>query len=130
MTTRPHTPTEVFEALAAALAARDWDAAAELYAEDVRVINRFDPDGPVEKTGRESVREFFTGLGSRLDSLTVEKAVLIEAADPEVLTVEFVFAASAGGGAAQFNLPAIFVLKVRDGQIIESHDHIGPRQAA
>ncbi|MEV1295426.1 nuclear transport factor 2 family protein [Pseudonocardia sp. NPDC049635] len=130
MVTTPTAPTEVFQALSRALAAHDWDAAAALYAEDVRVVDRFAPVAPVVRTGRESVREFFTGLGGRLDSLTVEQAVVIPAADPEVVTVEFSFAASAGGGAGRFVLPAIFVLRVRGGEIVESHDYLGPRQGA
>ncbi|OLL69901.1 hypothetical protein Ae168Ps1_6356 [Pseudonocardia sp. Ae168_Ps1] len=119
----------MFEALAGALAAREWDTAAELYAEDVQVTNRFDPDGPVTKTGRAAVRDFFVGLGSKLDSLTIERPTLYPGSDPEYLTAEFDFAAIAGGGAAKFTLPAVFILRVRDGLIIESRDYIGPRQS-
>ncbi|WP_098958758.1 nuclear transport factor 2 family protein [Pseudonocardia sp. N23] len=122
-------PAAVFDALARSLAARDWDAAAELYAPNVVVINRFDPDGPTTKTGRDAVREFFSGLGGRLDSLTIQRPDLTPGADEETLTAEFTLAASAAGGTVRFTLPAVFVMRVRDGQIIESHDYIGPRQA-
>ncbi|MFC5996271.1 nuclear transport factor 2 family protein [Pseudonocardia hispaniensis] len=121
-------PAEVFEELARRLAAREWDDAAELYAADVEITNRFSPDGPITSRGRDAVREFFTGLGGRLDSLTVIDAALTPGADPEMLTAEFSFAATAGGGGVHFSLPAVFVMRVRNGEIVASRDYIGPRQ--
>ena len=119
----------MFDALSRSLAARDWDGAAGLYASNVEVTNRFDPAGPVTNTGRDSVREFFFGLGSKLDSLTIQRPILTPGDDGETLTAEFTFAASVAGGSVHFTLPAIFVMRVRDGQIIKSRDYIGPRQA-
>lgn len=123
-----HTPQQVFQALAAALSNSDWETAAKLYAENVAVTNRFDPQGPTVRTGREAVREFFHGLGNHLDSVTVVDTVLTPAADPEVVTAEFALVAATTEQAQQFRLPAIFVLRVQQGLIIESHDYIGPRQ--
>lgn len=127
MATSSEGPTAVFDALARALAARDWPAAADLYAPDVTVTNRFDPSGPTTKRGRAAVHEFFADLGGKLDSLTVEHPVLTPGADGETLTAEFTFAAAAGGGRVHFTLPAIFVMRVVDGHIVESRDYIGPQ---
>lgn len=120
----------MFEELGRRLAARSWDEAAALYAQDVEVSNPFAPEGPTSSRGREAVRGFFTGMGGQLDSLTIVDATLTPGSDPEVLTAEFAFAATAGGGAVSFRLPAVFVLRVRDGQIVASRDYIGPRRAA
>lgn len=91
------------------------------------VTNPFAPDGPTTSTGRNAVRQFFAGLGGRLDTPTVTDPTLIDGADPEVLIAEFAFAATAAGGSVAFRLPAVFVLRVRDGRIISSRDYIGPR---
>lgn len=120
-------PATVFTTLSRALATRDWNAAAELYASNAVVTNRFDPNGPTTKTGREAVREFFAGLGEKLDSLTIEKSTLTPGSDGETLVAEFNFTATVGS--TKFELPAIFVMRIHKGQIIESRDYIGPRQA-
>lgn len=130
MTDSPQIPAAVFETLAERLAARDWEGAAQLYSPDVVVTNRFRPEGPEVNKGRDAVRAFFNGLGGRLDRLTVEDRILTPGHDPERLTAEFTFAATAGGGAVQFTLPAIFVMHVRDGLIVSSNDYIGPQQTA
>lgn len=121
-------PTDVFQSLAELLAASEWEKAAELYSLDVEVTNRFSPDGPTTNRGRKAVEGFFKGLGSQLDSLAVTDATLTPGGDPEMLTAEFDFSASSRGTA--FKLPAIFVMRVRGGEIIESRDYIGPRRAA
>lgn len=118
----------VFDQLRLRLAAREWAQAAELYAPDVEVVNRFALEGSTRQVGREAVAGFFTGLGGRLDSLSISDVMLYEGADPEVLVAEFSFAATAGGGTVAFQLPAVFVMRVRDGQIISSHDYIGPHR--
>lgn len=119
-------PVTVFGELARLLGERRWDDAARLYADDVRITHRFTPGATTTSVGRDAVRAFFGGLGDRLDDLTVDDAVLTPARDPEVLTAEFAFAATADGD--RFRLPAVFVLRVRDGLIVSSHDYVGPRQ--
>jgi ketosteroid isomerase-like protein len=121
--------TDVFRELASRLDNREWERAAELYAEDVVVTNPFAAEGPTTSTGRDAVRQFFVGLGSQLDTLAITDPTLTDGADPEVLVAEFSFSATAGGGSVAFTLPAMFVLRVRDGQIISSRDYIGPRRA-
>lgn len=120
-------PVAVFEELARRLGDRRWDDAALLYSDDVEITNRFTPDAATTSVGRDAVRGFFTGLGGRLDDLALEDPVLTPGRDPEVLTAEFAFAATAGG--ERFRLPAVFVLRVREGLIVSSNDYIGPRQA-
>ena len=128
MVTENTAPREVFGELAERIGRGAWEQVAELYAPDVVVTNPFAPSGPVSHTGRESVLRFFTALGGQLDSLTITGVRLTDGADPQVLVAEFVLSATAGGGAAAFELPAVFLIRVRDGLIVESRDHIGPRR--
>jgi ketosteroid isomerase-like protein len=122
-------PADVFREQAARLTSREWDRAAELYAEDVEIINPFAPERPTMNTGQDAVRAFFTGLGGRVDAVSITDATLTSGADPEVLVAEFSFSMTAGGGSVAYSLPAVFVMRVRNGQIVSSRDYIGPRRS-
>lgn len=48
--------------------------------------------------------------------------VVHETADPEVIVAEFRYLGSVGG--RSFQVPCVFVMRVRDGEIVESRDYI------
>lgn len=114
----------VFDELLAALAGGHWHAATDLYARDVVVRNPFDEQGP---KGRDAVEGFFSFLASRVSALRAEDVVVHETTDPEVVIGEFRFVGDGTDGAG-FEMPALFVLRVRDGAIVESRDYLGPRR--
>jgi len=47
-----------------------------------------------------------------------------ESGEPEVIIAEFTYHGRAGAGGDKFLRPAIFVLKIRDGQIVQSRDYL------
>ena len=92
---RPDSPREVFLALVNGVAEGRWEELPGLYAEQTHVVHPFDPlRGPALRT-RDELREHFrpTGAGPRLDT---------------------------GEAFAQ---PGIFVLRVRNGEIVSSRDY-------
>ena len=98
------------------------DQLAELYGAVTDVRHPFDPVGDVPMRTRGELREHFARV--RLDG--VERFEPVDAcihvtADPEVVVFEFAYAISAHG--TDFTVPCIFVIRVRDGQIVESRDY-------
>lgn len=73
---------------------------------------------------RAELREHFARAANQLAGLehfeTVD-AVVHATEDPEVVIFEFGYAISAGGH--EFTVPNIYVVRVRDGQIVESRDY-------
>ena len=51
--------------------------------------------------------------------------VVHETADPEVIVAEFRYLGSLDG--REFQVPCVFVMRVRDGVIVESRDYLNPR---
>ncbi len=47
-----------------------------------------------------------------------------ETADPEVIVAEFEYRGTVPGTGEPFALPGIFVIRVRDGQIVSSRDYV------
>ncbi|AGL15918.1 nuclear transport factor 2 family protein [Actinoplanes sp. N902-109] len=107
------------------------DAMAALYAEQTDVRHPFAPLGDTPLRTRAEVREHF----SRIDGEGVERYDVVDARvhrtdDPEVVIFEFTYAGSLRG--RDFAVPCIFVMRVRDGVIVESRDyadHIGMARA-
>ena len=100
------------------------DTLADLYAAHTRVDHPMAPLGiPVLRT-REDVRRHFAaaGTGFRPDDVRVEDLVVHQTADPEVVVAEFAYAGSAAG--RSFRVPCVFVVRVRDGHIVDSRDYV------
>jgi len=53
-----------------------------------------------------------------------------ETADREVIVAEFAYACTIAATGAAYRLPCVFVLRVRDGLIVESRDYIDPLATA
>ncbi|GAB3833501.1 nuclear transport factor 2 family protein [Dactylosporangium cerinum] len=123
------TPREVFLALVHGVSEGRWDELPDLYAEQTDVVHPFDPlRAPALRT-RDELREHFrpTGTGPELDRRPVNITVH-ETTDPEVIVAEFEYQGTAAG--EPFSLPGIFVLRVRDGQIVSSRDYFDHLTAA
>lgn len=119
-------PREVFQTLVDGVAAKkDPAELAALYAEQTDVVHPFDPERAPALRSRDEIREHFT-LGQATRGAFERKAVDIvihETTDPEVVIGEFAYEGTNTGTGESVRVPAIFVLRVRDGLIVESRDY-------
>jgi uncharacterized protein len=121
------TPEEVFLKLVHGVADRDFAVLPELYAEQTDVRHPMHPYGDHPLLTRDALREHFGGVGPQVaevvrfqpDNIRVHRT-----ADPEVIVAEFEYAGTIVASGQPFRVPAIFVLRVRDGLIVESRDYI------
>ncbi|WP_433009994.1 nuclear transport factor 2 family protein [Kribbella sp. CA-294648] len=121
------TPEEVFLRLVHGVADRDLEALPALYAEQTDVRHPMSPYGAHPLLSRDALREHFTGTGPRVaevvqfqpDAIRVHRTQ-----DPEVIVAEFDYAGSVIATGEEFRVPCVFVLRVRDGLIVESRDYI------
>ena len=116
-------PREVFDRLIDGVAGKGWDELLALYAPDAVVRHPFGPpDGPVLR-GREALREHFAAAAALPLEMRAEDRVVHETADPEVVIGEFTYRGQFTDTGRAFAVRNIFVLRVRDGQIVESRDY-------
>jgi len=126
------TPTEVFHQLVGGVAKLvggdpgQAGALADLYAEQTHVTHPFSPTGAPTLRNRDELRRHFSaGPGAaagRFRSFAAEHIVVHRTVDPEVVVAEFRYEGETVDG--PFSVPCVFVLRVRDGQIVESRDYI------
>lgn len=127
----PKSPREVFLALVHGVAAGRWRELPDLYAEETDVVHPFDPlRAPALRT-REELRAHFQpsdavpALERRPENITIH-----ETTDPEVIVAEFEYVGADARTGGRTALPGIFVLRVRDGEIVESRDYFDHLTAA
>ncbi|WP_191254847.1 nuclear transport factor 2 family protein [Amycolatopsis oliviviridis] len=121
LTADPKSPRGVFERLVHGVADGDWAGLPELYAEETHVTHPFLPGADTLKT-REDLREHFKFGERGKVRFQVRDLVIHETLDPEVVIGEFNYQGTAGDS-PEFRLSNIFVLRVRDGLIVESRDY-------
>lgn len=116
------TPREVFLALVNGVADGRWTDLPDLYAEQTHVVHPFDPlRAPALRT-RDELREHFRPTDdSPRPHRKPANITIHETTDPEVIVAEFEYRGTRAG--QPFVQPAIFVLRVRDGEIVESRDY-------
>jgi uncharacterized protein len=128
---QPLSPQDVFLALVDGVAQGRGDELPSLYAEQTHVVHPFDPlRGPALRT-RDELREHFrpTGAGPRLDRRAAN-ITIHETTDPEVIIAEFEYQGTVIDTGEPFALPGIFVLRVRNGEIVSSRDYFDHVTAA
>ena len=121
------TPEEVFLKLVHGVADRDFAALPELYAEQTDVRHPMNPYGDHPLLTRDALREHFGGVGPRVTEVVrfqPDNIRVHHTTDPELIVAEFDYAGTILATGAPFRVPAIFVLRVRDGLIVESRDYI------
>jgi uncharacterized protein len=131
---QPRSPREVFLALVNGIADGNPDGLPELYAEQIDVVHPFDPMHAAPYRSREEIRK---GMEQRRAAgpwprRRVGNVTIHETTDPEVIVAEFEYQGTTDAG-EPYALPAIFVLRVRDGEIVSSrdyHDHLASARAA
>lgn len=113
------------------VAAGRWDELPSLYAQQTHVVHPFDPlRAPALRT-RDGLREYFrpTDASPRLHRRAAN-ITIHETADPEVIIAEFEYQGTVADTGERFALPGIFVLRVRNGEIISSRDYFDHLTAA
>ncbi|WP_117209354.1 nuclear transport factor 2 family protein [Allorhizocola rhizosphaerae] len=124
-------PREVFLALVSGVAEGRWEELPDLYAEQTHVVHPFDPRRAAALRTRDELREHFRpkgtgpGLQRRATNITIH-----ETADPEVIVAEFEYQGTVTDTGEPFSLPGIFVLRVRNGEIVSSRDYFDHFTAA
>jgi ketosteroid isomerase-like protein len=127
----PRSPQEVFLALVDGVAEGRWEELPGLYAEQTHVVHPFDPLRAAALRTRDELREHFrpTGAGPRLRRRAAN-ITIHETTDPEVIVAEFEYQGTVAETGEPFTQPAIFVLRVRDGEIVSSRDYFDHVTAA
>ena len=122
-------PREVFLALVNGVAEGRWRELPDLYAEQTHVVHPFDPLRAAALRTRDELREHFrpTDAGPRLHRRATN-ITIHETTDPEVIVAEYQGTVAETG--EPFALPGVFVLRVRDGEIISSRDYFDHVTAA
>lgn len=115
--------------LAPAEREKQLDDLADLYADETDVRHPLAPLGDTPLRTRAELRAHFAGAGIRtgdVERFEPTNMTVHRTEDPEQVIFEFAYAGSAGG--KTFELPCIFVMRVRDGRIVQSRDygdHVG-----
>ena len=98
------------------------DALAALYAERTQVEHPMAVPAVEPLLSREDLRRHFGGPRPPFSDYRATDVVIHDTADPEVIVAEFCYRGSVDR--REFVVPCVFVMRVRDGEIVESRDYI------
>ena len=121
------TPRDAFLSLIEGVGNQQWEQLPNLYSADASVRHPFATDESALLVGRDQLREHFVSVKRMGITMKAHDVVVHETKDPEVVVGEFTYHGRDGQGAS-FMVAAIFVVRVRKGEIIESRDYFGPRR--
>jgi ketosteroid isomerase-like protein len=96
-----------------------------LYAEPTHVVHPMNPAIPPLRT-RDELRHHFAAAPTHLgrpDAFGPADVVVHHTTDPEVVVAEFHYEVTRGPTTS--SIPCVFVVRVKDGLIVESRDHAG-----
>jgi uncharacterized protein len=117
------TPREVLERVIEGVTRRQWDALPALYAEDTVVDHPLQLPVPTTLRSRQALAGHFAAAAPLPLRLRAENLVVHQTNDPEVVIGEFDYQCQNTDTGAQFSIANIFVMRVRDGLIVESRDY-------
>jgi uncharacterized protein len=119
------TPAEVFIRLVDGVCEQRWADLPGLYAPCTHVVHPLDPFRAPPLLTPGDLREHFLRAARTLGDVRFTAAAITvhQTADPEVIVGEFEYRGVAPATGEPFVIPNVFVLRVRDGQIIESRDY-------
>jgi ketosteroid isomerase-like protein len=128
------TPREVFLKLVHGVCDERWADVVDLYAEQTDVSHPFHPLGAPPLLSREALREHFAGGPQPYQGPTLRRQPtrinVHETTDPEVIVAEFQYEGTVVETGEPFTIPAVFVMRVRDGKIVESRDYLDHLRSA
>jgi uncharacterized protein len=129
--TQPRSPEEVFLALVNGVAEGRWEELPDLYAEQTNVVHPFDPLRAPALRSRDELRAHFTPAGdSPRPERQVANITIHQTIDPEVIVAEFEYQGTDPETGEAYAVPGIFVLRVRNGEIVSSRDYFDHLAAA
>jgi ketosteroid isomerase-like protein len=119
------TPAEVFNRLVHGVCDQRWDELPGLYAERTHVIHPLDPGRAPALTSRDELAAHFRHGAEALGPVRFTPAAITvhQTTDPEVIVAEFEYRGVAPATGEPFALPSVFVMRIADGQIVESRDY-------
>jgi uncharacterized protein len=123
MPASPALPRDVMQRLIDGVTGRDFAALADLYAEDTVVTLPHGIPEPTRIEGREAIRRHFATAPDMPLRMRAENVVMHETADPEVVITEYDYVGEATTTGRTFVSHNIIVMRVRDGEIVESRDY-------
>ncbi|WP_339156140.1 nuclear transport factor 2 family protein [Actinomadura luteofluorescens] len=130
------TPREVFLKLVHGVCEERWEEVIGLYAEQTHVEHPFHPLAAPALRSLEELRAHF-GIGAPPGAYTGHTLrrrpvgiTVHETADPEVIVAEFRYEGIVVETGEPFTVPAVFVMRVRDGKIVESRDYLDHLRSA
>ncbi|MFF4690014.1 nuclear transport factor 2 family protein [Streptomyces sp. NPDC001307] len=121
-------PREVFLRLVHGVAGGNFGELPDLYGEVTDVRHPMATPESEPLTSRRALQDHFTVPPEARESLPkrqVVDVVVHETADPEVIVAEFAYEFTLPDDSTS-KVPCVFVMRVRDGRIIESRDYIDP----
>ncbi len=121
-------PRLVVERLRRAIADKDMDAFARLFALDGVLEYVFAPPGsPKRLEGRQAIRTFLTASPAAAEiEIHDVRAVVHESIDPDVVVAEIEHTGITRQTQAPYRLAAIGVIRLRDGEIAHYRDYMDP----
>jgi len=117
------TPRQVLEELIDSVPARRFEALPDLYAPDAVVHHPMQLPVPATIEGRNALAEHFQRAAQLPLEMRAENVVIHQTADPEVVIAEFDYWARNIATGAEFTVANVFVVRVREGLIVESRDY-------
>ncbi|MFA1544142.1 nuclear transport factor 2 family protein [Actinomadura monticuli] len=115
-------PRAVFQRLIEGITALRPEELPRLYAQDAVVVHPFaHPASRLE--GREALRAHFARLETLPMEIKARNVVVHQTADPEVIIAEFEYEGRNTETGREFVVPNVFVMRVRNGHIVESRDY-------
>ena len=127
------TPREVFLKLVHGVCDERWADVVDLYAEKTDVSHPFHPLGAPAMRSRDELRTHFGGVRPQ-EGPTLRRQpaniTIHETTDPEVIVAEFQYEGVVVETGKPFVIPGVFVMRVRDGKIVESRDYLDHLRSA
>jgi uncharacterized protein len=124
-------PRDVFLRLVHGVAEGRFNELPDLYAEVTDVRHPMATPESETLTSRDALREHFTVPPEARASIPQRRVVDVnvrETTDPEVIVAEFVYEFPMSSGSVT-KVPCVFIMRVRNGEIVESRDYIDPIRA-
>jgi ketosteroid isomerase-like protein len=116
-------PRAVFEKLISGITAQNWDELPMLYAENAVVTHPHDLPVPTRQQGRDQLRAHFAHAATLPITMQTRNVIVHETADLEVIVAEYDYLGRVTTTGHTFQVSNILVMRVRNGEIVESRDY-------
>lgn len=115
-------PREVFDKLLSGIVDRDFADLWQLYAPDTVVTQPYTLPEPTTLSGQDTLRKHFSNAAPPF-TMRAENVVVRDTTDPEVIVAEYDYVITNPATNKSITTANVIIMRVRDGQIVESHDY-------